>query len=71
MVQLVTDAVDLETKFTDVEEKLVIVDFFAKRCGPRKLMSPFIEELANEYPDEVKLKVDVDECEDAAIEYNI
>jgi len=27
--------------------------------------------LANEYPDVVMLKVDVDECEEAAIEYNI
>lgn len=30
-----------------------------------------LQELANEYPDVVMLKVDVDECEDAAIEYNI
>lgn len=27
--------------------------------------------MANEYPDVVMLKVDVDECEEAAIEYNI
>lgn len=27
--------------------------------------------MAAEYPDVVLLKVDVDECEDAAIEYNI
>ncbi|XP_025195687.1 thioredoxin-2-like [Melanaphis sacchari] len=71
MVQLVTDAADLATKLTDAKEKLVIIDFFAKWCGPCKLMGPFIEELANEYPDVVMLKVDVDECEDAAIEYNI
>lgn len=30
-----------------------------------------LKELANEFPDVVMLKVDVDECEDAAIEYNI
>ncbi|XP_015368215.1 PREDICTED: thioredoxin-2-like [Diuraphis noxia] len=71
MVQMVTDAADLATKLTDAKEKLVIIDFFAKWCGPCKLMAPFIEELANEYPDVVMLKVDVDECEDAAIEYNI
>lgn len=29
------------------------------------------QELGNEYPDVVMLKVDVDECEEAAIEYNI
>ncbi|CAH1737868.1 unnamed protein product [Aphis gossypii] len=71
MVQLITDAADLATKLTDAKEKLVIIDFFAKWCGPCKLMAPFIEELANEYPDVVMLKVDVDECEEAAIEYNI
>lgn len=27
--------------------------------------------MANEFPDVVMLKVDVDECEEAAIEYNI
>jgi thioredoxin 1 len=71
MVQLISDAADLATKLTDAKEKLVIIDFFAKWCGPCKLMGPFIEELANEYPDVVMLKVDVDECEEAAIEYNI
>ncbi|XP_025424479.1 thioredoxin-2 [Sipha flava] len=71
MVQLVSDAADLATKLTDAKDKLVIIDFFAKWCGPCKLMGPFIEELANEYPDVVMLKVDVDECEEAAIEYNI
>ncbi|XP_060852875.1 thioredoxin-2-like [Rhopalosiphum padi] len=71
MVQLITEAADLATKLTDAKEKLVIIDFFAKWCGPCKLMAPFIEELANEYPDVVMLKVDVDECEDAAIEFNI
>lgn len=30
-----------------------------------------LKELANEFPDVVMLKVDVDECEEAAIEYNI
>ncbi|XP_050440516.1 thioredoxin-2 [Adelges cooleyi] len=71
MVYLVTDAADLAAKLTDAKGKLVIIDFFAKWCGPCKLIAPYIEELANEFPDVVMLKVDVDECEEASLEYNI
>ncbi|VVC42549.1 Hypothetical protein CINCED_3A025800 [Cinara cedri] len=71
MVHLVVDFGDMEAKLIDAKEKLVIIDFFAKWCGPCKLIAPFIEELANDNPDVVMLKVDVDECEEAAIQYNI
>ncbi|XP_050522017.1 thioredoxin-2-like [Daktulosphaira vitifoliae] len=71
MVHLITDSADLSAQLTDAKQKLVIIDFFAKWCGPCKLITPFIEKLDAEYPDVVILKVDVDECEEAAMEYNI
>lgn len=35
------------------------------------MIAPKIEEMAAEFPDVMFLKVDVDECEDIAAEYNI
>ncbi len=50
-------------KFTDANfqkealeaDKLVLVDFYADWCGPCKMMSPIIDELAEEYKDTVKI----------------
>jgi len=43
------------------EEKIVVVDFTATWCGPCRLVSPLMEQLADAYKDCVKvIKVDVD-----------
>lgn len=43
-------------------EKNVIVDFYADWCGPCKMMSPIIDEIAEELGDKVKVgKVNSDE----------
>ena len=53
-------------------EQIVLVDFYADWCGPCKMMSPIIEELANEVGDKVKIcKLNVDECQDIAIQFNV
>lgn len=71
MVYQVKDQSDLETKLTEAGASLVVIDFFATWCGPCKIIAPKLEELSQEYLDVVFLKVDVDECEDIATEYNI
>lgn len=71
MAHQIADSDDLSTKLRDAGNNLVVIDFFAKWCGPCKMISPKIEELAKEYPDVVFLKVDVDECEEIASEYDI
>ena len=43
-------------------EKPVIVDFFATWCGPCKMLAPVISELAEEHPEILFVKVDVDEA---------
>ena len=50
----------------------VVVDFYADWCGPCKMMSPVIEELAGDYEGKVKIgKVNTDENRAIASKYNI
>ncbi|KAF7286686.1 thioredoxin 2 [Rhynchophorus ferrugineus] len=71
MVTHIKDKDDLQQKLNDAGDQLVVIDFFATWCGPCKMISPKLEELAAEFTNIHILKVDVDECEDIAMEYNI
>ena len=55
-----TDATfDEEIKGSDVP---VVVDFWAEWCGPCKMISPILEEIASEHGDNVKIvKLNIDE----------
>ncbi len=52
-------------------EKTCLVDFFATWCGPCKIMSPVIDEIAAENPDVKVGKVDVDEADEIAARFGI
>ncbi len=50
----------------------VLVDFYADWCGPCKMMSPIIEDIAKEVEGNVKVgKVNVDNNQELAIEYDV
>ena len=50
----------------------VMVDFWAVWCGPCKVLSPIVEELANDYKDKIKVgKVNVDENNNLAMKFGV
>ncbi|XP_046439820.1 thioredoxin-2-like [Daphnia pulex] len=71
MVYQVKDKQDFNNQLKEAGGKLVVVDFYATWCGPCKMIAPKIEAMSKEMPNVVFVKVDVDECEDVASEYNI
>lgn len=53
-------------------DKPVLVDFYADWCGPCKMLSPVLHELAEEKADELKIgKVNVDEQMELAMRFQV
>lgn len=53
-------------------DKTVLIDFYADWCGPCRMMSPIIDEIAEEMSNTVKVgKVNVDDNQDLAMEYGV
>jgi len=50
---------------------VVLVDFYADWCGPCKMMSPIITELAHESPELKVVKINVDQNQELATQYSI
>ncbi|HSV42931.1 MAG TPA: thioredoxin [Candidatus Bathyarchaeia archaeon] len=50
----------------------ILVDFFAEWCGPCKMLSPIVDQIADELSGKVKVcKLNVDEAQEIAARYNV
>ena len=52
-------------------EKIVLVDFYADWCGPCKMLSPIVEQIAKEHEDIKVVKVNVDDNQELAVQYGV
>ena len=52
--------------------KPVMVDFWAEWCGPCRMVSPILDEIATDYADKIDIvKVNVDEEPQLAMQYGV
>ena len=52
-------------------DKPVLLDFYADWCGPCRMVGPIVEEIANEHPEYVVGKINVDEEPALAQEFGV
>lgn len=53
-------------------DKTILIDFWASWCGPCKMMSPVVDEIAEEMKGTVKVcKINIDEEQNLAVKYNV
>ena len=68
VIKLTKETFDSEVMSSD---KPVLVDFWASWCGPCRMLSPIIDEIAEETTDAKLCKVNVDEQPDLAQRYGV
>ena len=52
-------------------DKPVLIDFYADWCGPCRMVAPILHEIAEERPDVIVAKINVDDEEELAMEFGV
>ena len=52
-------------------DKLVLLDFYADWCGPCRMVAPILHEIAEERPDVIVGKINVDDEEALAMAFGV
>ena len=61
-----------DTFESTINEGVVLADFWAPWCGPCKMLTPVVEELADEYAGKATIcKMNTDDHRDAAVQFSI
>lgn len=54
-----------------VQSGVVLVDFFAPWCGPCKMLTPILNDIAKEYPDALLVRVNIEKLSNITDEYEV
>ena len=62
-----------KTNFEEIKnsDKKVLLDFYADWCGPCKMIAPIIDEIAEENPQYVVGKINVDNDPELAVKFGV